>query len=361
MAPNILITGAAGYIGGSILSDFLTIYSSEINKEHVHAAVRTEQQAKDLSELGIKVHQIDLTDESNVADVVIKNHVSIVIQTASSLNPSLSVNLLTALGKQKQISREQTYFVHKTSGISAFYEKSGWPSWEMKDDDQIFAVEKQSADSYPIRKTDIAVIEHARALGVTSFIVIPTTVYGEGNGVWNRLSIIMPPLVQASLQLKRVYKFAENTKVSGVHITDLTALYWRITQAILQKEDIPDGEEGYYFAKAHTLYQWDVLEHLAKALKQRAFIEDDKTEFWPSDGFAAQSIGVPEQFLEALWKSGDKLTTTRAQSIGWKPQWDETRFLENINDEINAVLKHEKAKSSLVDSLFAAAGEGLKY
>lgn len=45
-----------------------------------------------------------------------------------------------------------------------------------------------------------------------------------------------------------------------------------------------------------------------------------------------------------------------AFKLGWKPKWDETCFLDNIDDEIMSVLELGKAKSSLIDSLFLAAG-----
>ena len=38
--------------------------------------------------------------------------VSIVIHTASSINPSLALNLITALGKKKEASDEETYYIH---------------------------------------------------------------------------------------------------------------------------------------------------------------------------------------------------------------------------------------------------------
>lgn len=88
-----------------------------------------------------------------------------------------------------------------------------------------------------------------------------------------------------------------------MHIADLTALYWRIVEAVLQDESIPSGTEGYYFALAHKLSIWEFMDHLAVALKARGLIEDSKIETWPSDEFAAESIGIPAQFLEALWKS----------------------------------------------------------
>lgn len=47
-------------------------------------------------------------------------------------------------------------------------------------------------------------------------------------------------------------------------------------------------------------------------------------------------------------------TATRPQSIGWKPEWNKERFLKNVDVEIEDVIELGKAKSSLIDSLFAA-------
>ena len=34
---------------------------------------------------------------------------------------------------------------------------------------------------------------------------------GKGSGEWNKLSVVLPPYVQASISQKAVYKFPENT------------------------------------------------------------------------------------------------------------------------------------------------------
>lgn len=162
--------------------------------------------------------------------------------------------------------------------------------------------------------------------------------------------------------------------MSGVHISDLTALYGRIVQRILQQEALPSGEEGYYFALAHDLHSWEVLDHLAIALHARGLVSEPNTGLWPSDEAAAKSLGVPVQFLQTLWNSGyvlptlttkslsmsdlnasENITAQRPNEIGWKPKWDKDRFLKNIDDEIQAVLEEGQAKSSLIDSLFQAA------
>jgi hypothetical protein len=91
-----------------------------------------------------------------------------VIQTASSLNESLALNLITALGKQWGVTGEETYFIHvsafftslspwwlltakQTSALSAFYPSTGWPAEAIKDTGPIFDLEKK-LDSFAIRK-----------------------------------------------------------------------------------------------------------------------------------------------------------------------------------------------------------------
>lgn len=44
--------------------------------------------------------------------------------------------------------------------------------------------------------------------------------------------------------------------------------------------------------------------------------------------------------------------TENARAIGWEPKWDLERFLERMDDEVEAVLTIGEAKSSLIESLF---------
>ncbi|QKX57751.1 uncharacterized protein TRUGW13939_04871 [Talaromyces rugulosus] len=354
MSSKILITGAAGYIGGSLTADFLSDKHPSISKDQIIAAVRSKGQVDTLAKLGIPVLQLDLADEKAVAESILLHNVYVIIHTTSAIDPTAALNLITALGKQNKASGKKTYFVH-TSGLSAFYEGTGWPAGQFKDTDAVFETEKQLMHSFPIRNTDISVIEHAAKQGVTNFVVVPSLVYGEGTGEWNRLSVVLPVYVQASLRNKTVYRFPENTKVSAVHISDLTALYGRIIDKVLRDETLPCDKEGYYFALAHDLFLGEVLDRMALALKSRGLIAEPGTRVYPNDHAAAESLGVPEQFVQTLWNSGDNIVADVPFKIGWRPAWSKERFFANINDEIDAVLEHGKAKSSLIDSLFKAA------
>ena len=89
-----------------------------------------------------------------------------------------------------------------------------------------------------------------------------------------------------------------------MHIRDLTALYQRIIESIVQNRAIPSGREGYYFALGHSLYWWEVLESLSEALRARGLVTRSDLQVWPSDEAAAESLGVPAGFVQALWNSG---------------------------------------------------------
>lgn len=72
MVSNILVTGAAGYIGGSVVAALLSA-NAHIPTKNLFAAARTEEQVQVLQSLGIKVLQLNLQDEKAVAEAVVQN------------------------------------------------------------------------------------------------------------------------------------------------------------------------------------------------------------------------------------------------------------------------------------------------
>ncbi|EMT68011.1 hypothetical protein FOC4_g10012411 [Fusarium odoratissimum] len=116
MSRNILITGAAGYIGGFIVANLLSKHP-ETTKQQVFAAVRTDEQAKALSTLGINVLKLDLSDEQAVVNEMSSHKISVIVHAANSINPELALPLINALAKQKESAGKPTHFIHVGSSV----------------------------------------------------------------------------------------------------------------------------------------------------------------------------------------------------------------------------------------------------
>jgi len=80
----------------------------------------------------------------------------------------------------------------------------------------------------------------------------------------------------------------------------LTALYALLVTKILQKEPIPSGEMGYYFAMVHRAPWWEVMQRLAEALYARGLVAEPTVQIWPSDEMAAEYLGFPPLYVRAM-------------------------------------------------------------
>ena len=161
----------------------------------------------------------------------------------------------------------------------------------------------------------------------------------------------------------------------AVHISDLMTLYALLLERILRKQPLPSGEEGYYFAAAHMYRWWDVLGRLAAVLHARGLVNEPSVQIWQSDEMAQEALGgMPIDFMHMIWirrmyspsvgyrcwadgECRTPINSVKAYEFGWQPVWDERRFLENMEDEVEAVQELDRVRSSIFDSL-NPAGRG---
>ena len=81
------------------------------------------------------------------------------------------------------------------------------------------------------------------------------------------------------------------------------ALYALLVEKILGKEEIPSGETGYYFAIAHRVSWWEVMQRLAVALHARGLVDEPVVKTWSSYEGAAAELGFPSQYIRAIGTS----------------------------------------------------------
>ncbi|KAJ3535359.1 hypothetical protein NM208_g1129 [Fusarium decemcellulare] len=346
MTQNILITGAAGYIGGSLLADLLSRTDETFKAARYFAAVRAPEQVEALSKLHVNIVKLDVNDKAAVEEAVVGNEIDIVVHTAGSMYPDLAFNVISALGQRRQKSGKDS------SVTTMFSDLGGWPYGEVKDTDAgILQKEKEIGGPNPVRLTNILVADEGKARNVTTLNVAVPMVYGRGYGKWRKLSVNIPAFIRTSIKLKTVYKFDQEGSPPACHISDMSALFVLLLEKILRGESVPHGEEGYYFAMAHRSPYWKVMEGLAKGLYSRGLVTEPTVQVWPDDDMASENLGFPRTYIRAIGTSRGDLVPVNAFKLGWKPKWDEKRFLDSIDDEIAAVEELDTIKMSLFDSM----------
>ncbi|RDW74800.1 hypothetical protein BP6252_05942 [Coleophoma cylindrospora] len=343
MSQNILITGAAGYIGGSVLADFISRPNGPVKPSNINAVVRSEEQAQELSKLGVNVIQLELSNESAVMTAVVSNETNVVDSQVVS-------GLINGLGRRREMSGKEAYFIH-SSVATLFSAEGGWPYGEIKDTDPVLEKEKSIARGHPVRDASILVSELSKALGVTSFIIPVPQVYGRGTGEWRKLSVAIPAAIKSSIKHKMVHKFDKDASPPSVHVSDLAAFYTLLTEKIVQREPVASGEDGYYFVYTHKTHWWDTMQRLAEALYARGLVTAPTVETWSSDEMAAEYLGFPRPFVRAMGTNSPQLVPVKASELGWQPKWDEERFLSSLDDEIQAVLESDPVMNTVSQTL----------
>jgi len=221
---RLFVTGATGYIGGSVAVRLVAAGHT------VRGLVRDPAKSDLLRAHGIQPVPGSLDDEDVLAREASAADGVVNAADADHL-PSLQAMLRAIEGSGKPL-------VH-TSGSSVIGDdaRGNRPSDAIFDEDTPFVVAPAKQARHALNGRVLA----AAALGVRAVVVCPTLIYGAGKGL-NPRSIQIPFLVEQARAhgAVRVVGLGLN-RWSTVHIDDLTALYW------LALEKAPAG--AFYFAE----------------------------------------------------------------------------------------------------------------
>jgi len=286
---RIFITGASGYIGGSIAAALIA------RGDDVHGLTRSPERAKDLEQRRItpvvgELRDWDLlTAQARSADAV--------INTADADDPYAASALLAALrGTGKSL-------LH-TSGTSIVGDMAaGSPSDFVHTEDSHLSGEPRFEKAGRVA-IDRAVLA-AASDGVRAIVLCPPMIYGIGTGL-HRDSVQIPGLVRVSrLFGAGVYIGRGENRWANVHIEDLVQLY------LLALDQAPTG--SFFFVENGEAKLNDIAAAVSRRLgfggKTRSLSISEALQHWPP---AAVHFSLA---------SNVRVNAAKARAmLGWRPR-----------------------------------------
>jgi len=284
---KVFLTGATGYIGGSVAAKLLT------TGHQVIGLVRSEEGAKALQVRGIEPLIGSLTDH----DLLIKVTHSCdgVINAADSDNPWVVTTLLPVLAGSGKL------FI-QTSGSSIVGDKAaGKPSEQVFHEDIPLQPLVEKVGRVAIDKQVLTAAQQ----GVRSIVLCHSLIYGQGHGI-HQDSIQVPWLINLAKKRGVACHIGRGENIwSHVHIDDVANLY------LLVMEQAPAG--SFFFVENGEA----TMKSLAEAISRLLGL-----------GGATESLSLDEAIQEwgpeaahFAFGSNSRVRATKARKmLGWNPQ-----------------------------------------
>ncbi|KAE8444805.1 hypothetical protein EG329_014265 [Mollisiaceae sp. DMI_Dod_QoI] len=346
---KILLTGASGYIGGSILAALLSSEHASLKASTITCVVRGEEKAKALAKLGVKTILFNGLDETEVLAEAASQH-DVVIHAASGFHTLSARALVLGLAQRKKKTGKEVYYIH-TSGTSnvgdrPFTNPDLSPYYPLSDKTDIFTHLKNldTAVPYAQRTSDIVVTETGLEFDVKTYILMMPSIYGIDTNPLHEFCHV-PILIRAALKLGQVPVAGSGSGIwDHVHIKDVAGCYEFILNAILEGREVPSGKEGIFFVETGEHSWRELAERIADAGVEIGALQTREVRELGLDE-ATEVLGRGWRLIAEIgWASNSRTRADKARELGWKPQYSRKDWETHFAADWEAILESNKTK-----------------
>lgn len=331
---HISLTGATGYLGGSVLQRLLD--HPERDTFEITALVRNADKAKLLNTLGVNTVVASLSDLDKLTELAAASDV--VIHTADADDQKAVRAILRGLKVRYDKTNKIPIYIH-TSGTGVLMDNAAG----LRDTDIIYVdTDPEQIESLPAtaahRPVDVEIVAADKDGYVRTYIVLPSTVYGIATGklfdlgISHAHSIQVPFAIKASLDRGQGGMIGEGKNIwPDVEIHEQAELFQLIFDAALSDANTPHGREGYYFGASDEYRLYD----LAKAYSQVLY-DLGKGKSPEPTPFTAEEV---QKYFGGTWLgSNSRCKAERGRTLGWKPTKTTKDLLESVRLEVEAIV-----------------------
>ncbi|KAI8952206.1 NAD dependent epimerase/dehydratase family protein-like protein [Xylaria longipes] len=371
--PRVLLTGATGFIGGSVLTQLLDSASPSLQSAPITCLVRgADRAAKLTAAYGDRVKPVlykDL-DDLETATAAAAQH-DVVISTTLGYHTASVLALLEGLAQRKRAHPGSEPWLIYTSGTSNVSSRPITGKWldndspkgrafdDVADDVYGYEVARNAVDPYMQRTTELAVVDAGLELDVRTLVVMAPTIYGVGSGLFNKRSMQIPAYVATALDHGRAVVIGDGEGVwDHIHVQDLAALYEILAERALDNNNnnnkgaadlLPRGKKGIVFASAGQHSWGDVARGVARACHEAGALPDAAVDSLglaeATKLFAESYLGrADETLVEMGLASSGQTVPTVARRLGWRPARGDEAWLRGFRDDVDAVLRERAEK-----------------
>lgn len=354
---RILLTGATGFIGGTVLHHLLTSTLPNLKAKNFTLTVLVRDASRAAAYTaawGIRVHAVvyEGLDDIEKTTLTASQH-DLVINMTLGFHAASAQALLAGLARRKAETGRGVYMLH-LSGASNLADQPVTGAYiedrefgDLRDDVYEYERMRNALRPYHQRTTELGVIDRSLELGVRTVVVMPPLVFGRGKGLFNKVSVQIPVYVEAALRRGQAVVVGEGSgELDHVHVEDLADLYAILVEEILEDGGVrlPQRKKGILFASNGRHTWMEVAQRVAHAMGGEGRVVSVSLEEG-AEAFKTYVDLVGGEDLTELSLglcSNSRSVASVARSLGWKPSRGEEDWIKGFRDDVEAVLQRQK-------------------